>query len=407
MHICILYQHYLRAGDAGHSRFNEYARIWSELGHKVSVITGQASYMTGLKDPGSYYRVRVYERDVDVDVYRMYVPDRANASFARRSLSYLAFGLSSAWGYARLERPSVLICSSPPLFVGLGMVLIKQFSAVPTIFEVRDLWPESAVATGVVTNRSMIDVMYRLERRCYAMATKVNVLTDAFRENLISRGVASAEKICFVPNGVDTRQQRPELRDERLRRELGWSGRYVVLYSGAHGVANRVGQLLDAAELLRDHPEILIATVGSGMELEPLREQVRQRGLTNIVLHGPRPRDQMPMITASADTCTAVLQRNDTFRTVYPNKVFDYMACGLPIVLGIDGAARELVERSGAGLFAEPEDPKALAAAILQLYLDRAAGAVMGRKGRDYVVEHFDRNRLAIRYLEELEAIAR
>jgi glycosyltransferase involved in cell wall biosynthesis len=206
---------------------------------------------------------------------------------------------------------------------------------------------------------------------------------------------------------VDTDSQRPDLRSDRIREELGWSGRFVVLYSGAHGVANRVGQLLDAAELLRDHPEILIATVGAGMELEPLRRQARDRNLSNVILHGPRPREEMPAITASADACAAVLQRNDTFRTVYPNKVFEAMACARPIVVAIDGAARALVERSGSGLFAEPENPRDLADAIIKLHADRLASEEMGRRGREFVVENFDRNRLALRYLDELQAVAR
>ncbi|HEX8200492.1 MAG TPA: glycosyltransferase family 4 protein [Isosphaeraceae bacterium] len=407
MHICILYQHYLRPGDAGHNRFNDYARIWSEAGHKVSVITGQASYMTGRKDPAYARRLCVREQDGPVDVYRMYVPDRANESFLRRSGSYLAFALSSAWGYRRLDRPAVLVCSSPPLLIGLGMLLIRRFSRVPLVFEVRDLWPESAVSTGVVRNPRVIRALYRLERRCYEAARRIIVLTEAFGEDIQRRGLAEAAKIAFVPNGVDTRQHRPELRDERLRAELGWGDRFVVLYSGAHGVANRLGQLLDAAELLRDRPEILIATVGAGMELEDLRRAAVARGLANVVLHGPRPREQMPAITASADACAAVLQRNDTFRTVYPNKVFDAMACGRPIVLAIDGAARALVERSGSGRYAPPEDPRALADVILGLASDRAAAEAMGRRGRAFVVEHFDRDRLALRYLDELRAVAR
>jgi glycosyltransferase involved in cell wall biosynthesis len=407
MHICILYQHYLRPGDPGFNRFNEYARIWSEAGHRVSVITGQSPYMTGVKAPEYHGRLCVREQDGAVDVYRMYVPDRANETFLRRALSYLAFTLSSAWGYRKLEKPSVLVCSSPPLFIGLGMLLIHAFSRVPIVFDVRDLWPDSAVTTGFIRNRHVIKALYALERRCYAAADKINVLTEAFRDNIVGRGLAAPSRIFFVPNGVDSEQYRPELRSATLREEMGWAGRYVVLYSGAHGLANRIGQLVETAERLRDHPEILIATVGSGMDLEPLREQVRERGLTNMVLHGPRPREQMPALTASADACAAVLQRNDTFRTVYPNKVFDYMASARPIVLGIDGIARDLVERAGAGLFAEPEDPQALADAILRLHADRARAAEMGRSGREYVIEHFDLRRLALRYLDELESLSR
>src|SRR5579863_580161 len=135
MHISIIYQHYLRPGDAGFNRFNEYAKIWSEEGHKVSVITGQTSYMTGLKDPSYHGKLCVKERDGEVDVYRVYVPDRANASFVRRAVSYASFALSSVLGYRKTGAPSVLICSSPPLFIGLGMLLIRRFSRVPIVFD--------------------------------------------------------------------------------------------------------------------------------------------------------------------------------------------------------------------------------------------------------------------------------
>jgi len=407
MHICILYQHYLRPGDAGHNRFNDYARIWSSLGHKVSVITGQASYMTGRKDAAYRGRLCVHEKDGDVDVYRMYVPDRANESFSRRAFSYLSFASSSALGYRRLERPSVLLCSSPPLFIGLGMLLIHRFSRVPMVFEVRDLWPESAITTGVVKSQRMIRLMYGIEKRCYAAATRLNVVTEAFRANILERGLADESKIWYIPNGVDVETQHPSLRSEQIREQLDWKGRYVVFYSGAHGLMNRVGQLIEAAKLLRKHPEILIATMGGGMELASLQQRVEDEGLTNIKLLGPRPREAMPAITASADACVAVLQRNDTFKTVYPNKVFDYMACGRPFIVAIDGTARSLAERSAGGLYSPAEDPESMASAILRLYNDRGEAEAMGRRGREFVVQNYDRNQLAIHYLDQLADIAR
>lgn len=402
MHICILYQNYLSAGDPGNDRFNEYSRLWADRGHRVSVVTGQAPNMTGVKHDRYRRRACVHERDGRVDVYRCYVPDRANGSFTRRAASYFAFAASSTWAYGRLDRPDVLICSSPPLFIGLGMLLIRNLHRVPTVFEVRDLWPESAITTGVLKNRAMIAAMYGLERRCYREAARINVLTEGFRADIVGRGLADDARIFHLPNGVDTSRFTPECADPSLRAELGWGDKFVVLYSGAHGVANRVGQLLDAAHRLRDRPEVLIATVGAGMELEPLRERAAREGLTNVRLHGPMPRSMMPSVVASADACAAVLQRNDTFKAVYPNKVFDAMACGRPIVVAIDGLARELVEGPGAGLYAEPEDGESLAAAIRRLADDRRAAAEMGRRGREFVVANFDRTTLGERYLDVL-----
>jgi len=199
---------------------------------------------------------------------------------------------------------------------------------------------------------------------------------------------------------VETFQPSPP--DVGLRRELGWDGRFVVMYSGAHGRANAVGQLVEAARLLGDRPEVLVACVGDGPERA--RWEAEAAGLTNIRFHGPQPKDRMPAIVNACDVGAAVLQDNPTFRTVYPNKMFDYMACGKPTLLAIDGVARELVcEQARAGVFAPPEDPPALAAAIRALADDRPACAEMGRRGREWVLANATREALARRY----EAILR
>src|SRR5207237_227280 len=154
----------------------------------------------------------------------------------------------------------------------------------------------------------------------------------------------------------------PGVRDNAVRREFGWGDRFVALYAGAHGRANAVDQLLSAAEELRGRADILIACVGDGTERKRLEAEAKNRGLVNIVFHGPHPKERMPEIINACDAGMAVLQNNPTFRTVYPNKVFDYMSCGRPVLLGIDGVARSLIcDQAGAGLFAEPENGKAIA----------------------------------------------
>lgn len=406
MHIAILYQHYLRPGESGHSRVNEYARLWSGAGHRVSVITSQVSYMTGRRDPTFRGRLCVRESDGPVEVLRTFVPGDANRTFLRRASAYFAFAASSAWAYRRIARPDVLLVSSPPLTVGFGALLIKTFSRVPMVFEVRDLWPESAITTGVLRSRAMIRLLYHLERACYRRAACVTVLTPAFRENILRRGLLPEARVRHVPSGVDTLEMAPEKRSEDLRARLGWSGRTVVLYTGAVGKANRVQQLVEAAAILRGRRDLLFAVVGDGMEVDAVRRLAAERGLGNFVLHGPAPKEEMAAITASADICAAVLMRNDTFKTVYPNKVFDYLACARPVVLGIDGIARDLVESAGAGLFAEPENPAALAAAVARLADDPAEAAEMGRRGRALVTERFDRRATAREYLDLLRAVA-
>lgn len=403
MHIVILYQFYLRPGEPGHSRVNEYARRWAESGHQVSVVTGQTSYMTGRKEKRYFRKFCVCEKDGKVDVYRCFVPDNANRSFLRRAYSYFAFAFSSAVIFKRLKSPSVLLASSPPLTIGMPALLICKMTKIPMVFEVRDLWPESAVSTGVLTNKPMIKFLSWLEKKCYQVADRLNVLTPAFKEDIVSRKLKAAELIHNVQAGVDVDEMNPDKFSQKIRRKMGWGDKKVVLYTGAIGRANRLDQLVDASSFLKNHPNILLAIVGGGMEEEALKKRVEEEGLSNIVFHGSRSKEEMPEIIASADICLAVLMKSETFKTVYPNKVFDYMACERPVIVAIDGMIRDLVEDQRAGVFVEPENAEDIAQGILTLVFDEQRCRELGRNGRRFVVREFDRNVMAVKYEKILE----
>jgi glycosyltransferase involved in cell wall biosynthesis len=318
--------------------------------------------------------------------------------------AFFGFTLSSATAVLRVERPDVVIATSPPLVVAIpGWLVTKcRWRRVPLIFEIRDLWPESAITTNVLRRGSLLTKMlFALERWACRKADRVSVLTPAFRDDIIKRGLVTTEKVSFVPNGADARLFYPGRRDNAVRREYGWADRFVVMYAGAHSRANAVGQLLDAASLLSDRPEVLIACVGDGPERSILQDKARIKGLANIVFCGPQPKERMPEFVNACDVGAAVLQNNPTFRTVYPNKVFDYMACARPTLLAIDGVVRQLVcDEARAGVFAEPENGEALAAAIRHLADNPAGGAEMGRRGRKWLLANATRESLAQRYLD-------
>jgi glycosyltransferase involved in cell wall biosynthesis len=398
MNILVVHQYYLLPGMPGGSRFNEFARLWSEAGHSVTVVAGTVSYLTG--ETPEQYRGRwlTAARDGAVVVWRCRVPPSYGRSYLGRMWAFFGFTLSASAALLRCGRPDVVVATSPPLVVAIPGWLVSRLRGAPLVFEVRDLWPESAVTTGVLREGTLLTrLSYWLERFACRAAARVNVLTPAFREDLVRRGLVPSERIVFVPNGADTERFQPRPPDQTVRRELGWDGRFVVLYSGAHGRANAIGQLVHAARLLEDRPDILIACVGDGPERA--RWEAEAAGHPGIRFHGPQPKDRMPAIVNACDIGAAVLQRNPTFRTVYPNKVFDYMACAKPTLLAIDGVARELVcEQAQAGVFAEPEDPSALAAAIRFLAGDPAACAEMGRRGREWVLANATRESLARRY---------
>jgi glycosyltransferase involved in cell wall biosynthesis len=188
----------------------------------------------------------------------------------------------------------------------------------------------------------------------------------------------------------------------------GLQGKFLALYAGAHGLSNDLGMLLEAAGLLRDSaPEVRIVLLGDGMEKPGLQAQARRLGLENLAFLDPLPKSQMPAALAAADACIAALKPLEDYKTTYPNKVFDYMAAGRPVVLAIDGAIREVVEAAGCGLFVQPGQARAMADAIQKLASDPAGSRKMGLRGRDYLERNFSRTALAerlARILEEMVA---
>lgn len=408
MKLLVIHQHYLLPGQPGGSRFNEFARMWTEAGHEVSVIAGGINYTTG--QVPEQYAGRWITKEVQdgVTVYRCYVPRSYRDSYAGRIWAFFVFTLSSLHAVAKAKRPDAVIATSPPLTTALTGGFAALWHRVPWVFEVRDLWPESVIAMGGAKRGSLFArLLFAMEKWAYRSATVVNVLTPAFKDDIVGRKLIPAEKIVVIPNGADEAFE-PGTRENDARRELGWGDRTVAMYAGAHGRANALNQLIETAALLRDRPDILIACVGDGPERQQLSERAASMGLDNIRFHGPFAKERMPEIVRAADMGVAVLANTPLFRTVYPNKVFDYMSCERPTLLGIDGVARKLVvDDAQAGVFAEPENARALADGILRLADDPELRARMGSNGRTWVLANQTRVALATRYLEVLMKIIR
>ena len=409
MRILIVHQYYLMPGRPGGSRFNEMARLWAAQGHQVTVLGGAIDYASG-SVPERYRRRWVYkEYDGPVLVYRCHVPATYSASYLGRMWAFLGFTLSASTAALRAPRPDVVIASSPPLVAAIPGWIAARVSRrpVPWVFEVRDLWPESAITTGVLSPDSpLAKLLYGLEKWACRSASRINVLTPAFQTDMRNRRLAPQASFCCIPNGADTALFRPGPRDNQTRAQFGWGDRFVVLYAGAHGRANALSQLIDAAAGLQDRPDILIACIGDGPEREWLEQEARNRGLANIRFYGPQPKDSMPGIVNACDVGAAVLQNNPTFRTVYPNKIFDYMSCARPVLLAIDGAARALVcDQARAGIFAEPENGNSIGAAIRFLADHPDQRAEWAASGRRWVLAHAARETLAARYLEMLAGL--
>jgi len=404
MHVLIVHQYFLGKNDAGGSRWNQFAKYWSQAGHKITVLAGTVHYATGTKLPEYKGRFIIRGREGNnVEVLRCYVSESYNKNFIGRFWAYLSFAVSSIWaGLFCVGKCDIIICTSPPLTVGLTGWALSRLKRIPMVFEGRDLWPESAIDTGVLVNRWLIRMSYWLERKSYKSASWINVLTPAFEEALVCRKSVKPDRISMIPNGADLDIIRPGGRDSWVREKHNLRDKFVVTYVGAHGKANCLIQLLEAAKLLKEHPEIIIMLVGDGMEKPMLKEKARQWKLDNVVFVDSVPKVLIVDYIAASNVCTAVLKKVDTFKTVYPNKVFDYMSAYKPIIVAIDGVTRELIEDAKAGVYVEPENPQAFVEAVLKLKENRELCEIYGNNGLDFVRKNFDRHKLANKYMDIL-----
>jgi len=410
MKIVVIHQYFLRPGESGGSRFNEMTSYWVEKGHEVTVIAGQVHYASGDKAPEYKGKVVVEEWQDGVRVLRAYTPSSFHRSIVGRMWAFGAFGLGASVALmTHIREADVVVATSPSLLVLLPGLVAKFGRKWPLIFEVRDLWPESAVSTGVLSESSPITKFaYFLERMGYKSADRINVLTPAFRKNITERGLAKDSKIVFIPNGADIELFEPGEPDLELRKRYGWEDKFVVLYAGAHGIANHLWQYIDAAELLKDRDDIVLASVGFGPQKDDLIAETKRRGLTNLHWIDAVSKEEMPGLLRSVDVGAAILKKVDTFKTVYPNKVFDYMSCGRATLLAIDGVARELVTNDAkAGVYAEPENPEELAEKIRWMADHQDEVKEMGVRGRRFVEENFSRSALAQRYLDVMKEVIR
>ncbi|GHB85673.1 glycosyltransferase family 4 protein [Persicitalea jodogahamensis] len=403
MRILLVHQFFLKDDEGGGSRWNEMARIWTEAGHEVTVLAGMVHYMAGKSDQyaGRYFHQST-NRD-GVKVIRCHVPDSYHASFLGRLWAYFSFTFSSIWAGIKLAKGSydVIVVTSPPLFVGATALVLSWWKRTPFVFEVRDLWPESAIDTGVLTNKYIIRFAYWFEGFVYKKAKLINVLTPAFREVLISKKKIPADKIIFIPNAADFALSEEVMVDfdaEAFRHEHDLVGKFVITYVGAHGVANHLVQVLDTAALLRD-TEALFLLIGDGMQKKDLIAEAQRRNLTHVRFVDSVPKREVFRYILASDMGASVLKKVDTFKTIYSNKTFDYFSCQKPVLMAIDGVSRALVEKADAGIFVEPENPKDFAEKIRFYLQNPELIKRQGESGYRYAREHFDREELALRYL--------
>jgi glycosyltransferase involved in cell wall biosynthesis len=274
--------------------------------------------------------------------------------------------------------------------------MISRLRGAKFVFEVRDLWPESLIATGVSDQHSL---MYRsllqISTSLYSAADHIVVVTPAFKKHLVERFDCDPAKISVVPNGVDL-----EWFDQaRVTYMPSRTEKFVVSFIGTIGNAHGVDVILRAAEMLRQsHPDVLFRIIGDGAERANIEALIKKQGLCNIAIHPQRPRSEVPSMIWNSDVCLVLLKRSEVFKTVIPTKMLEFMACGRPVILGVEGQALEILKEANAGIAIPPEDAGALVAAVLALKANPVLAAALGRNGRAYIEEKMSRQSTASEY---------
>ena len=408
MHILLVHQYYLGENDSGGSRWTEFVKNWLKQGHQVTVLAGMVHYATGKKIEkykGLYTSVE--EINPNLTIIRSHVSELYNVNFLGRLWGYFSFVFSSIYAglFKANKKYDFIIATSPPLFIGITSLVLSKIKSIPYIFEIRDLWPESAIDIGVLKNKFLIKLSFFLEKIIYNNALKISVLTPAFRDKLIEHKGISPSKIILVPNAADfsfTEKLIDNFDVNTFKVKEGIQDKFIILYVGAHGVANHLIQVIEVAEKFRNEPEILFLLIGDGMKKKELVIEAKKRNLSNIKFIDAVPKTEIFKYILSCDIGSSILKKVDTFKTVYSNKTFDYMSCKKPILMLIDGVSRNLVEEANCGLYIEPENISEFEKGIRFYLNNKLVLKEQGINGYNFAKKNFDRDFISQYYLEQL-----
>lgn len=405
MHILLLTDNFTPEVNAPASRSFEHCRVWVEAGHQVTVITGAPNFPRGIVFPG--YRNRLWQSEVinGIRVVRVWTFICANEGFVFRTLDYLSFMITAFVASFFVRRVDVIIGTSPQFFTVCAAWASSALRRVPFVFELRDLWPDSIRAVKALQNKRLLALLSRIELFLYHRAALIIAVTHAFKRILTARGIDPG-KIAVVTNGVDLQRFKPGRKDARLEAELGLTNCFVAGYIGTHGLAHGLDTVLDAARLLRDDgaAHVRILMLGDGAEKAALMARADAEQLDTILFLDSVAKDQVARYWSLLDCSVIHLRRDALFRSVIPSKLFEAMATGIPVALGVEGEAADLVLRYEAGVAVQPEDPQALADAILALRDNPVLRAALSQNGAQ-AARRFSRPALALAMLQAIEGV--
>ncbi|HEX3075002.1 MAG TPA: glycosyltransferase family 4 protein [Ignavibacteriales bacterium] len=389
--------------NAPANRTHEHAKEWVKT-NKVTVVTNFPNHPDGKIFPG-YKNKFIMKENIDgINVIRLWTFITPNEGFVLRTLNYIIYMILSFF-YVTFSgiKFDVIIATTPQFFCALSGKYIAKFRKKPFILELRDLWPESIINVGALRNKAIINILERMELDLYRSADAIISVTQSFKANLAGRGI-EPDKIHIIYNGVylDSFTNGKAISNKELTEYI--STGFIIGYIGTTGMAHSIITLVEAAQKT-NRKDIKFIIVGSGAERDKLEREIQTRGLNNIRIFPIQPRSEIASIIKSLDLFCIHLKRNSLFKTVIPSKLFEGMIMKKPILMGVDGESRKIVEDAGCGLFFEPENADDLLAKLDMYVNNKKLMTEHGENGYKFVMENFDRKKLAGNMLEIIERV--
>jgi len=397
MKIIYISQHFPPEIGAAQGRAHDMANNLTELGHSVTMLT---------TFPNQEDTMRLYKKEKwnKIDVRRSFRVKDTKASAKRRLANYLSFMVSSTLTGFFMKRPDVVYATSPQLFVGVAGYMLSRFHRTKYVLEVRDLWVDFAEVLSQFNNKHLLKLARKLEIFLYKRADRIITVTYGYKERLISLGIPEG-KIEVITNGVDFTQL-PKATSNHIRNELHLEGQFVILFAGNIGAAQGLDMLIPVGKKLQeDGVPVTFLLIGEGVEKARLQKEVKESALRNIVFLSSKKKNELQAYYEEADICLVTLKKHPLFSITIPSKLFDCMAVGKPILLGVEGEAKHIVLENGAGVAFEPENPLDLLEKIRFLLTNPALLKEMEQNVERTVMEKYNRKQLAQQLATILETI--
>jgi glycosyltransferase involved in cell wall biosynthesis len=390
MRVIYLCQHFPPETGAPQIRVFEVSKELMKQGHQIEVITAFPHHPHGVIPPEYRGKFYMFEEWEGVPVHRTWIYPSKKGSFWKRLASYFSFTFSAFYGLLKAKPTDVIICNSPPLFLGITGYLGAKLKRAKFVFNIADIWPESAVELGILKNKTFIKLAEILERFLYKKSWKIAAATDGIGDYMVNKG-KDRKDVFLLPNGVNTDFFSPLSPDTDLMNELNLHGKTVFTYGGNLGYAQGLDSILETAALLQEeYPNVHFLFVGDGPEKEHLLALKDKLSLSNVTFYGAVPLEKMPKIFSITDYSVVSLRNINLFKGARPSKIFPALSTGTPVLYCGAGESAKILETENCGRIAPPEDPEGIANVIMGLQdLTKDDYLEMSSNGRKLAISEY------------------